>query len=573
MEPTLPVSKQTHAEKYRSYGETFKECCSRIANALKDNDEHYHGFRDILLDMRFMPAGRVQAAMGSSKKITGFNCFVSGTIADSFVEGDGNIMQRATEAAATMRMGGGIGYDFSPLRPKGDLIRSLESAASGPVSFMDIYNSVCKTIASAGHRRGAQMAVLRVDHPDVEEYIYSKQNSTELTGFNISLGITDEFMKAVKGGTDFDLSWDGRVYRTVDARNLFEKIMRSTWGYAEPGVLFLDTINRMNNLYYCEEIAATNPCSEQCLPPFGACLLGSFNLVQYIKPTSKHEVFETLVEHKFDWAKLKRDIPPVVRAMDNVTDRTEFPLKKQRQEALQKRRMGLGVTGLANAGEALGYAYGTKAFLQFERRVLRIINDGCYLASAKLAEEKGPFPLFDKRNYMNSNFIKATLGPRVKEAIEKSGIRNSHLTSIAPTGTISLCADNISSGVEPVFSLSLKRTIIGPNGPKVETIDDYGMRVFRVRGKTSSQCTADDHLGVLIEAQKWIDSSVSKTCNVSPNMPWEDFKQIYMRAWEYGCKGVSTFNPGGERMGILQEDEAGIEACYLDPTTGLNTCE
>ena len=417
------------------------------------------------------------------------------------------------------------------------------------------------------------MAVLRVDHPDVEEYIYSKQNSTELTGFNISLAITDEFMKAVKGGTNFDLRWDGRVYRTIDARNLFEKIMRSTWGYAEPGVLFIDTINKMNNLYYCETIAASNPCQEQSLPPFGACLLGSFNLVQYIKPTKKHEVFENLLEHKFDWAQLRRDIPTVVRAMDNVTDRTEFPLKKQRQEALQKRRMGLGITGLANAGEALGYAYGSKAFLQFERRILRTINDGCYLASSKLAEEKGPFPLFDKHNYMKSKFIEAALGIKVKKSIEENGIRNSHLTSIAPTGTISLCANNVSSGIEPVFSLSMKRTIIGPGGPVIETIDDYGLRVFGVKGKTSVQCTADDHLGVLIEGQKWIDSSISKTCNVSPNMLWDDFKQIYMRAWESGCKGISTFNPGGERVGILQENEAGVEACFFDPTTGLNTCE
>ena len=573
MEPTLPVSKETHASKYRSQGETFKECCNRIANELKDDDEHYHKFRGILLDMRFLPAGRVQAAMGSSKKVTGFNCFVSGTIADSFVEGEGNIMQRATEAAATMRMGGGIGYDFSTLRPKGDLIRSLESSASGPVSFMDIYNSVCKTIASAGHRRGAQMGVLRVDHPDVEEYIYSKQNSTALTGFNISLGITDEFMRAVKAGIDFDLRWHGRVYHTVDARNLFEKMMRSTWEYAEPGVLFLDTINNMNNLYYCETIAASNPCQEQSLPPFGACLLGSFNLVQYIKPTKRHEIFEDLMGYKFDWVALRRDIPTVVRAMDNVTDRSEFPLKKQRQEALRKRRMGLGVTGLANTGEALGYTYGSKAFLQFERRVLRTINDGCYLASSKLAKEKGPFPLFNKHDYMKSKFIQAALSPRVKEAIKENGIRNSHLTSIAPTGTISLCADNVSSGIEPVFSLSMKRTIIGPKGPVIESISDYGLRVFGVKGKTSSQCTVDNHLDVLIEGQKWIDSSISKTCNVNPNMPWEDFKQIYMRAWKNGCKGVSTFNPGGERVGVLQEDDEGIEACFIDPVTGLNTCE
>ena len=573
MEPTLPVSKELHANKYRSHGETFKECCNRIANELKDDDEHYHKFRDIILDMRFLPAGRVQAAMGSSKKVTGFNCFVSGTIADSFVEGDGNIMQRATEAAATMRMGGGIGYDFSPLRPENDLIKSLESSASGPVSFMGIYNSVCNTIASAGHRRGAQMAVLRIDHPDIEAFIYSKQNNDQLTGFNISIAVTDEFMIAVENGTDFDLKWEGRIYRTVDARNLFEKIMRSTWNYAEPGVLFIDRINEKNNLYYCETIAATNPCAEQPLPPFGACLLGSFNLTAYIKEADKHEVFDDLVRYKFDWVQLRRDIPIVVRAMDNVTDRTTFPLKAQRKEAENKRRMGLGITGTANAGEAMGYVYGSSAFVNFEGKVLRAINEGCYRASTELAKEKGPFPLFDKEKFLRSGFVRTSLSQRTKEAIKKNGIRNSHLTSIAPTGTISLCANNVSSGIEPVFSLSMKRTIIGPNGPVIESIDDYGARMFGIRGRVASKCTADDHLSVLIEAYKWVDSAVSKTCNVSPAMPWEDFKQLYIRAWKNGCKGCTTFNPGGERVGILQEDEEGVEACFIDPTTGFNTCE
>ena len=573
MEPTLPVSKETHASKYRSHGETFKECCNRIANELKDDDEHYHKFRDILLDMRFLPAGRVQAAMGSSKKITGFNCFVSGTIADSFVEGEGNIMQRATEAAATMRMGGGIGYDFSPLRPAGDLIRSLESSASGPISFMDIYNSICKTIASAGHRRGAQMAVLRIDHPDIEAFIYSKQNSDKLTGFNISIAITDEFMKAVENGTDFDLKWEGRTYRTIDARNLFEKIMRSAWDYAEPGILFIDRINEKNNLYYCETIAATNPCGEQPLPPFGACLLGSFNLVGYLEEAGRHKEFEGLIRYKFNWTQLRRDISVVVRAMDNVTDRTTFPLKAQREEAKNKRRMGLGVTGIANAGEAMGYVYGSSAFITFEGKVLRAINEGCYRASTELAKEKGPFPLFDKEKFLRSGFVRTSLSPRTKEAIKKNGMRNSHLTSIAPTGTISLCADNISSGIEPVFSLSMKRIIIGPHGPVVEDIEDYGMRVFGIKGRVSSKCTIEDHLNVLIEAYKWVDSSVSKTCNVNPNMAWELFKEVYIKAWRNGCKGCTIFNPGGERVGILQEDEEGVEACFIDPVTGLNTCE
>ena len=314
-------------------------------------------------------------------------------------------------------------------------------------------------------------------------------------------------------------------------------------------------------------------CAEQPLPPFGACLLGSFNLTAYIKEADKHEIFDDLFRYKFDWVQLRRDIPVVVRAMDNVTDRTAFPLKAQRKEAENKRRMGLGITGTANAGEAMGYVYGSSAFVNFEGKILRAINEGCYRASAELAKEKGPFPLFDKEKFLRSGFIKTSLSQRTKEAIKKNGIRNSHLTSIAPTGTISLCADNISSGIEPVFSLSMKRTIIGPSGPVIESIDDYGARVFGIRGKVSSKCTADDHLSVLIEAYKWVDSAVSKTCNVSPTMPWEEFKQLYVRAWKNGCKGCSTFNPGGERVGVLQEDDAGIEACFIDPVTGLNTCE
>ena len=279
------------------------------------------------------------------------------------------------------------------------------------------------------------------------------------------------------------------------------------------------------------------------------------------------------IRYKFDWVQLRRDIPIVVRAMDNVTDRTTFPLKAQRKEAENKRRMGLGITGTANAGEAMGYVYGSPAFVTFEGKILRAINEGCYRASTDLAKEKGPFPLFDKEKFLRSGFVRTSLSQRTKEAIKKNGMRNSHLTSIAPTGTISLCADNISSGIEPVFSLSMKRTIIGPSGPVIESIDDYGVRVFGIRGKVASKCTADDHLSVLIEAYKWVDSAVSKTCNVSPTMPWEEFKQLYIRAWKSGCKGCTTFNPGGERVGILQEDEEGVEACFIDPITGLNTCE
>lgn len=562
--PATVIGQYIHASKYRGEGESFRELCNRVANALKDNDEHFHTFRDILLSMSFLPAGRVQSAIGSTKAITPFNCYVSGVIADSFVEGPGSIMARATEAAATMRMGGGIGYDFSTLRPKGELIKSLMSQASGPVSFMEIYDAVCRTVLSAGHRRGAQMGVLRIDHPDVEEFVRAKQNTARLTGFNISLAVTDEFMRAVESGGTFDLRWNGKHYRTLDARTLWEQIMRGTWDWAEPGVLFIDRINEMNNLYYCEEIAATNPCSEQPLPPYGACLLGSFNLTKYIRQGKNG--------FSFNYTQLQKDIPPVIRAMDNIVDIAKYPLKEQENEAKNKRRMGIGITGLANAGEVLGYVYGTAAFIHFERRVLRTITTGCYLASADLAREKGAFPFYNDR-YLRGRFIQ-TLPDVVKENIRKFGIRNSHLTSIAPTGTISLCADNVSSGIEPVYSYSYKRIVQTFEGPKELKVEDYGVKFFKTRGKKAADCTIEDHLAVLAESYKHVDSAVSKTCNVSPKMPWEDFKEIYFEAWRRGCKGCTTFNPGGKRMGILEapvEEDGG--ACYIDPVNGLKTCD
>lgn len=307
--PQTPFAEEIHKSKYRGEGESFREAMNRVASALSDDDRHYQAFRDILLHQRFMPAGRIQTSMGSSKGTTPYNCYVSGTIEDSFVSGDGCIMDRAKEAAATMRMGGGIGYDFSSLRPRGDFIRKLQSKSSGPVSFMDIFDSVCRCVASSGHRRGAQMGVLRVDHPDIEEFVHAKQNSDRLTGFNVSVAVTDKFMEAVENDRMFPLQWAGKVYKEIRARDLWETIMRSTWDWAEPGVLFIDRINEMNNLYYCETIAATNPCGEQPLPPYGACLLGSFNLVKYL-----HQDPDTCDKRLvFDFDQFSEDVFEVVR--------------------------------------------------------------------------------------------------------------------------------------------------------------------------------------------------------------------------------------------------------------------
>lgn len=604
--PQVPYSQELHSQKYRGSGESFREAMNRIAAALKDDAQHFADFRDALLGMRFLPAGRIQSAMGSTRQVTPYNCYVSGTINDSFVDGDGSIMARAAEAAATMRMGGGIGYDFSTLRPRGDLIRKLQSHSSGPISFMHIFDAICKCVASSGHRRGAQMGVMRVDHPDIEEFIHAKQpgkdvqplwdlvaelpegaqkqqlimslqQTLKLTGFNVSVAITDKFLECVASGEPFPLTFEGRTYREVDARALWDAIMRGTWDWAEPGVLFIDAINRMNNLWYCETIAATNPCGEQPLPPYGACLLGSFNLVKYIFKDGAGR-------YAFDWDQYREDIPQVVRAMDNVVDRAIYPLPQQKQEAKDKRRMGLGITGLANAAEALGHEYGSPAFLAFEAEVLDTLRDESYLASAHIAKVKGSFPKFDKDKYLQGQFIK-TLREDVRDAIAKYGIRNSHLTSIAPTGTISLCADNVSSGIEPVFAYSFDRTVIEFSGPRVETVEDYGARVFGVRGKACSRVTVQEHVAALTVAAQRVDSAVSKTCNVPSDIIWEDFKNVYVSAWEGGAKGCTTFRLGGKRSGILVvkddggEPEADAPAeepasqCRIDPATGRSECE
>lgn len=580
MGPQTRVGDYFHAMKYRAEGEDFREANNRVASALKDSDEHYHQFRDITGHQRFMAAGRVQSAMGSSRATTPYNCYVSGTIEDSFVHGEGNIMQRATEAAATMRMGGGIGYDFSTLRPRGDVIRKLQSHSSGPISFMAIFNEVCKCVASSGHRRGAQMGVMRVDHPDIEEFINAKHNITELTGFNLSIAITDEFMEAVLAGTDFELRWGGQTYNTVDARSLWETIMRSTWDWAEPGVLFIDRMNSMNNLWYCETIAATNPCGEQPLPPFGACLLGSFNAAKYVKPKTVRTLSQAAWE--FNWAQLRADIPPVVRAMDNIVDRARYPLPQQRAEAHNKRRMGLGVTGMANAGEALGFPYGSPEYLDWQEEVLKTIAIECYRSSALLAAEKGPFPAYDAEKYLQGKFI-VQLGeeaPDVLELIRAHGLRNSHLTSIAPTGTISLTADNCSSGIEPVFDYLQERPVNTPGGVEIVEVSDYGVANFGVRGKRAHEVTAQEHVAVLASAQKWVDSSVSKTTNMDSSMPWDDFKDLYMTAWKSGCKGCTTFNKDGKRIALLTGKATNGPApevgegmtCEIDPVTGLREC-
>ena len=563
--PSLPISKEIHAMKYRLDNESFDECIYRIAGALSDGKDHYRELTDVLMDMRFLPAGRVQAAIGSPRVTTAYNCFVSGILEDSM----DSIMGRAADAAETMRRGGGIGYDFSRLRPKGDRIKSLDSRASGPLSFMAIFDAVCQTIASAGHRRGAQMGVLRVDHPDIEDFIRAKHNSDKLTGFNISVGLTDRFMQCLEAGEKFPLEFEGKVYSYINPRNLWDDIMRSTWDWAEPGVLFIDQINRMNNLHYCETIEATNPCGEQPLPPYGACLLGSFNMVKYVKKDNEGRMV-------FDRHQLIRDIYPVHRAMDNVIDRTIYPLEQQEKEAKAKRRMGIGVTGMANALEACGFRYGSPDYLLQQSYILSDINTNMYLSSAWIADEKGSFPMFDKEKYISGNYIQ-TLPNAVVSAIDEFGIRNSHLTSIAPTGTISLTADNVSSGIEPPYLLHYDRTIQTFDGPRVERVEDYSYREFEIEGLTADKVSANEHVTVLCAAQKHVDSAVSKTCNVGADVEFDDFKDLYVQGWKGGAKGLTTFRAAGKRFGIFnapKEDEPlKLESCTFDPSTGIRTCE
>jgi len=573
--PTTTIAEEIDKMKYRQSDETFDDKIKRIAKTLCDSEEHRYSLEDILGNMRFLPAGRVQSAIGSRRITTAYNCFVSGEIEDSMA----SIMERAAEAAETMRRGGGIGYDFSKIRPRGAKIKSLDSQSSGPISFMGIFDAVCQTIASSGHRRGAQMGVLRVDHPDIEEFIQAKRNSDKLTGFNISVGLTDKFMEALTNDSDdsFTLCFDGIEYKTISAKALWDEIMSSTWDWAEPGVLFVDRITEMNNLHYCEEIAATNPCGEQPLPAYGACLLGSFNLTKYVEADG------------FNFTQFKKDIPEVVRAQDNIIDRTIYPLKQQSDEAKNKRRMGLGVTGLANAGELLGMPYASPEFLVWAEKVFACLRDNCYRASARLAAEKGAFPLY-REAYLQSNFIR-TLPASVKKEIREHGIRNSHLTSIAPTGTISIVADNISGGIEPVFSHYYDRTIQTFDGPIIERVEDYAY-ARGVKGRSANDISVQEHLAVLLLAQHYIDSACSKTCNVGDDVSYEDFKKVYVDAWKGGAKGCTTFRMSGKRFGILNtieetvEEEAQVsseatevvqetgtvEACFIDPLTGQKEC-
>ena len=527
-------------------------------------------FYAALEDFKFLPAGRIAAGAGTQRKVTLFNCFVMGTVPDDM----GGIFDMLKEAALTMQQGGGIGYDFSTIRPKGALVKGVAADASGPLSFMDVWDSMCRTIMSAGSRRGAMMATLRCDHPDIEDFIAAKSDPARLRMFNVSVLVTDPFMAAVKADGDWDLVFEGQIYKTLSARKLWDQIMQSTYEFAEPGVIFIDRINQANNLSYCETIAATNPCGEQPLPPYGACLLGSINLARLVEAPFERGA-------QLSAAALQDLVATAVRMMDNVVDASNFPLEAQALEARNKRRIGLGVTGLADALLMLGLRYGSEAAARQTEDWLHAIARAAYLASVQLAKEKGAFPLFEAGPYLASGAMQG-MDEDVRAEIATHGIRNALLTSIAPTGTISLYAGNVSSGIEPVFAYAYRRKVLQKDGSRSEEeVVDYAVQMWRDKFGdadlpdyfVNAQTLAPkDHVKMQAAAQKWVDSSISKTINCPEDISFEAFKEVYSAAYESGCKGCTTYRPNAVTGSVLSvsessettpETDQGAEVIYM----------
>jgi ribonucleoside-diphosphate reductase alpha chain len=575
---SAPIASQIWDMKYRLKASdgtpidaTVQDTWSRIARALASveaDPAHWEAkFFQALEGFKFLPAGRITAGAGTGRSVTLFNCFVMGTIPDSM----GGIFDGLREAALTMQQGGGIGYDFSTIRPRGAAVMGVAADASGPLSFMDVWDAMCRTIMSAGSRRGAMMATLRCDHPDIEAFIEAKRDPARLRMFNLSVLVTDPFMAAVKADGPWDLVHGGQVYKTIPARDLWNRIMRNTYDFAEPGVIFIDRINAANNLNYVETIAATNPCGEQPLPPYGACLLGSINLAALV-----NHAFTPVA--KMDTAALDDLVRTAVRMMDNVVDASRFPLPQQQAEAQAKRRIGLGVTGLADALLMLGIRYGSDEAAQQTEAWMHAIARSAYLASVDLAREKGSFPLFDADKYLASGTMRG-MDEDVRAAIAAHGIRNALLTSIAPTGTISLYAGNVSSGIEPVFAYAYTRKVLQKDGSKTEEeVVDYAVAKWRqmfgdaplpdyfVNAQTLPPL---DHVKMQAAAQKWVDSSISKTINCLEDISFDDFAEVYMAAWDQGCKGCTTYRPNAVTGSVLTvaEEKPAVSAAPAHPAT------
>lgn len=556
----VALAEEIWTAKYRFKSDTgkgdksFAETAQRVARAIAAAETPEQRalwesrFREAIEEFRFIPAGRVLAGSGTERAVTLFNCFVMGTIPDS-LEG---IFQHLKQAALTMQQGGGVGMDFSTIRPSGSLVHGVGADASGPLTFMDCWDSMCRTVHSAGQRRGAMMGCLRIDHPDIEAFIDAKRDPQRFRNFNLSVLVTDAFMAALGSNADWPLVFAGETVRKVRARDLWERLMRATYDVAEPGVIFVDRVNQQNNLAHCETISASNPCGEQMLPPYGACLLGSINLARLV-----YNPFEggTLDEEQL--GELTRT---AVRMLDNVIDISRYPLPEQEMEAKAKRRIGLGITGLADALLFCGAAYGGAEAVALTRRWLGTIKREAYRASALLAADKGPFPMYDEAMLERPNL--STLEPEVRALIAEHGLRNGCLTSIAPTGTTSLLAGNVSSGIEPVFAYSYARKIRQPDGTtREEEVEDYGMRVWRqVKGEaapppelfvSAQTLSPSDHLTMQAAAQALIDSSISKTVNCPEDISFEDFADVYIEGYHLGCKGLTTYRPNAVTGSVL----------------------
>jgi ribonucleoside-diphosphate reductase alpha chain len=570
MPQVAAISQQIWDMKYRLKGpdgapvdKTIEDTWHRVAAALAEAEAPEQRaalterFASAMADFKFMPAGRIMAGAGAKRNVTLFNCFVMGTVPDDM----SGIFEHLREAALTMQQGGGIGYDFSTLRPKGAPVKGVGADASGPLTFMDVWDAMCRTIMSAGHRRGAMMATMRCDHPDIEAFIEAKRTPGRLRMFNLSVLVSDAFMDAVKADQPWELKFGGVTYRVLQARDLWDKIMRSTYSSAEPGVIFIDRINRKNNLYYCESIQATNPCGEQPLPPYGACLLGSVNLAALVRSPFEDGA-------AIDIPALNELVATAIRMLDDAIDVSNFPLPQQLHEAKAKRRIGLGVTGLGDALIMCGARYGSAAAVKLTESWLKAIERAAYLASAALAAEKGAFPLYDREQYLAGENIRG-LDQDVRDAIAKNGMRNGLLTSIAPTGTISLFADNVSSGLEPVFSFKYTRNVLMPDGTRqAEEVSDHAYRLFRrLKGEDAplpdafvdaQTLTPRDHVVMQAAVQKYVDSAISKTINVPVDLPFEDFKDVYILAYESGCKGCTTYRPNDITGAVLEAPKAEV---------------
>lgn len=533
---------------------TIEDSWHRVARALaaaerNDRAGWERRFYAALEEFRFLPGGRILAGAGGSRRVTPFNCFVMGEIEDSLA----GIFEALKEGALTLQEGGGVGYDFSTLRPAGEFAQECGNIASGPVSFMHIWDAMCATMLSTGARRGAMMATLRCDHPDIERFVDAKREPGALRNFNLSVLASDDFMRAVDAAGAWPLRFPAggnprsRIVREVPARALWERIVRASYDCAEPGVIFSDTVNRANNLWYCERISATNPCGEIPLPSYGACDLGSINLTRFVRSP-----FESGAQLDLDAIAAVVDI--AVRMLDNVYDIAHFPLARQRDTALASRRIGLGITGLADALVMIGVRYGSAASLDVARRVMRAICHSAYRSSVALAHEKGRFPLFDAARYAQGPFV-AALPPEIVADIRRDGIRNSHLTAIAPAGSISLLAGNVSSGLEPAFAASFERRIkLAGGATRTYTADDYACRLYRkltpgAKGPppafaSAAQTEPAAHLAMQAALQQYVDNAISKTINVSAGTHYEQWSSIYRDAYRLGLKGVTVFRPG-----------------------------